>query len=83
MPKILILEACIVNFGGDVGGEPTEAGALVTVDTKQALLLVNHGRALYTVKGDDPSKGLKTAAPDVVKAAEAHAKALAEKKAGE
>lgn len=77
MPKILILESCIVNLGTDDGGVIAEAGALVSVNAPQALGLVNIGRALYTVKGDDPSKGLKTASADVVAAAEAFAKSKA------
>lgn len=74
MPKILLLEACTVNYGDERGGVIENAGALVTVLPNQSAMLVNIGRALYAAKGDDPTKGLKTAPAEVVKAAEARAK---------
>ncbi|WP_374513792.1 hypothetical protein [Niveibacterium sp.] len=77
MPKILILETCIVNYRDDRGGVAEEAGALITVDAEQARLLTTHGRALYTSKGDDATKGRYTAPADVIKAAEAIAKEAA------
>jgi len=73
--KILLLENTVVNYGDDRGGVIEAAGALVNPATQTAHGLVNQGRALYTAKSDDPSKGLKTAPADIVKAAEAAAKA--------
>lgn len=73
--KILLLESTVVNYGDDRGGVIEPAGALINPAASTAHLLVTHGRALYTVKGDDPSKGLRTAPADVVKAAEAANKA--------
>lgn len=77
MPKILLLESCSVNYGDERGGVIENAGALVSVLPSQAAMLVNIGRALYAAKGDDPTKGLKTAPAEVVKAAEARAKKTA------
>lgn len=72
--KVLILENTVVNYGDDRGGVIEAAGALVSPSAATAHGLVSQGRALYTVKSDDPSKGLKTAPADVLKAAEAAAK---------
>ena len=73
--KILLLENVVVNYGDDRGGVIEAAGALVSPAAAVAHSLVNQGRALYTTKSDDPSKGLKTAPADIVKAAESAGKA--------
>jgi hypothetical protein len=70
MPKILIIETCLVNLGNEQGTEPVAAGALVTVGAAQAAMLTTHGRALYTKKGDDHAKGNLTAPADIVAQAE-------------
>ena len=76
MPKILIIETCIVNFGDDRGGVVESVGATVEVnkDTARDLTLAN--RALYLNKTDDPDKHGRNTAPDaMVKAAAREAKA--------
>lgn len=78
MPKILILETCIVNYRDDRGGVPEEAGALVTVDAEQARQLTTHGRALYVSKADDATKGRYTAPAEIVAIATARANGEAE-----
>lgn len=78
MPKMLITEACLVNYGNDAGGVHESAGAMVEVskDVANALLQVN--RALYIDRKDDPDKnGRNTASKEMIKAAEAMAKAAA------
>lgn len=75
MPKILITEPCLVNYGDDRGGVDEPAGALVEVPKAVANTLTKKNRALYTNKADDPTKGnLLTASPELVKAAEAAAR---------
>lgn len=76
MPKILIIEACIVNYGDDRGGVVESFGAVTEVNKDTARALTVSGRALYVSKTDDPDKtGRYTASPDMVKAAEREAKA--------
>lgn len=77
MPRILMLETALVNYGDERGGVPEAAGALVNVPPDQAKTLVSFGRALYTRRGDDPTKGLNTAPQEIVDAAESAAKAAA------
>lgn len=70
MPQLLILEPCLVNFNDGNGGVPTAAGALPTVDSDTAALLVKIGRALYTKKADDFDKsGANTAPAEIVEQA--------------
>ncbi|WP_428309259.1 hypothetical protein [Hydrocarboniphaga sp.] len=81
MPKMLIIDHTIVNFGDDRGGQGAEAGDLVDVPREQAAALVTWKRAMYTRKQDDPSKGgLDTAPENIVAAAEQAQKARAEGK---
>lgn len=76
MPKILITEPCLVNYGDDRGGVDEAGGALVEVPKAVANTLTKKNRALYVNKNDDPTKGnLLTASPELVKAAEAAARA--------
>ena len=76
MPKLLIIEPCLVNYGDDRGGVHQSAGDLVEVSKDVANALVRPGRALYVAKADDPDKGgHNTASKDMLKAAEAMAKA--------
>lgn len=76
MPKLLITENCIVNYGDDRGGVDQAAGDGVDVSKDTARALVTAGRALYINKADDPDKGGRnTATKDMLKAAEAMARA--------
>jgi len=68
--KILIIEACLVNFGDDRGGQHQDPYAVIDVTKDTARDLVQAGRALYTDKKDDPSKGgNNTASAEMLKAA--------------
>lgn len=78
MPKILIIETCLVNHGDDAGGIAHEAGETIDVNKDTAIELAKYGRSLYLNKADDPTKTkLYSATPDMVKAVEAAAKARA------
>ena len=78
MPKLLIIEPCIVNFGDDAGGIHQDIGARPEVTKHVAAQLVLAGRALYAAKSDDPSKGaIHTASAEMLKAAESAGKASA------
>lgn len=78
MPKLLIIEACIVNYGDDRGGQHHDAGAVVEVTKDTATALVRSGRGLYAAKADDPDKtGRNTASAEMLKAAKEMAKAAA------
>lgn len=75
MPKLLIIEACMVNFADDRGGVHQSAGDLPDVPKDAARALVTAGRALYVNKTDDPDKqGRNTASREMLQAAEAMAK---------
>jgi hypothetical protein len=72
MPKILIIESCVVNHGDDRGGVHQSAGDMPEVPKDPARALVSAGRALYINKTDDPDKqGRNTASREMVSAAEA------------
>lgn len=78
MPKILIIETCLVNHGDDAGGVAHEAGETIDVNKDTAIELAKYGRSLYLNKADDPTKTkLYSASADMVKAVEAAAKARA------
>lgn len=78
MPKILIIETCLVNHGDDAGGIAREAGEIIDVNKDTAIELAKYGRSLYLNKADDPTKTkLYSATPEMFKAAEAAAKARA------
>lgn len=76
MPTVLIIQSCLINRGGDAGGEHAEAGtqiAEVPKDTARAL--VQSGRALFVDPADDwDKKRSNTAGKDLLDAA---AKAVA------
>lgn len=75
MPKILIIETCIVNHGDDRGGVVETLGTTVEVNKDTARDLCTGGRALYLDKSDDHDKqGRNTASPEMVKAAAREAK---------
>lgn len=78
MPKILIIETCLVNHGDDAGGIAHEAGETIDVNKDTAIELAKYGRSLFLNKADDPTKTKQySASTDMVKAAEAAAKARA------
>ena len=68
--KILITENTLVNYGDDRGGVHADQGNIVDAPKDAAGKLVGAGRALYTDKKDDPSKGaVYTATAPMLKAA--------------
>ena len=72
MPKLIILEPCLVNFSDDRGGIHHDSGDMPDVPKAAATDLVRRGRALYISKADDADKaGRYTASADMVKAAKA------------
>lgn len=80
--KLLIISACLINFGDDRGGVHTAEGETPEVTKDTAVELTQANRALYVNKADDPTKEKRyTASPEMVKAAQdlAKAKAAAEK----
>lgn len=83
MPKILIIEACLVNYGDDRGGIHQDAGDQIEVGKDAALALTRAGRALYVSKADDADKsGRYTATKDMLQAAAAARPAPSDKKSG-
>lgn len=81
MPKVLIIEPCLINHGDDAGGTHQDAGDVVECSKDNAMALMRAGRALYINKTDDPDKqGRNTATREMLKAAEAMATATAKSK---
>lgn len=75
MPRVLIIESCVINHGDDRGGVHAEQYVQPTVTKDTAAALVASGRALYVDEKDDPSKGkINTASTEMLKAAGAAAK---------
>ena len=78
MPKILIIETCLVNHGDDAGGIAREAGETIEVNKDTAIELAKYGRSLFLNKADDPTKSKQySASADMVRAVAAAAKARA------
>ena len=70
MPKQLVIESCLINFGDDRGGVHCDAGDTVEVPKGTAIDLARAGRTLYVDKKDDPDKnGRHTASAEMLKAA--------------
>lgn len=70
MPKMLIIETCIVNHGDDRGGVVETVGATIEVNKDTARDLCNTARALYISKTDAPDKnGRNTASEAMIAAA--------------
>lgn len=76
MPKILITESTLINYGDDRGGVHHGVGDLPDVPKAIAADLVRSSRALYAVREDDTDKsGRNTATKEMLTAAAAIAKA--------
>lgn len=70
MPKVLIIEPTIVSYGDDRGGIHADPAEVCDVSKDVARVLVQAGRALYTDRKDDPTRGaIHTASADMIKAA--------------
>lgn len=70
MPKVLVIERCIINLGDDRGGVDHAVGAIAEPPKDTAWLLAQHGRVLYVDGKDDPSKNNHyTASKALLKAA--------------
>ncbi|MDT3708164.1 MAG: hypothetical protein ROZ09_15185 [Thiobacillus sp.] len=84
MPKMLVTDACIVNYGDDRGGVAEPSGKVVEVTKDTARDLIAANRALYVAKTDDPDKrGLYTASAEMIKAAADMRKAAAAAEKGQ
>jgi hypothetical protein len=71
MPKQIVIEPCLINFGDDRGGVGHAAGEIVEVSKETAAKLAGAGRTLYVDKKDDPDKHARyTASKEMIKAAE-------------
>ena len=73
--KQIVIEACFINYGDDKGSQPAAVGDFVDINADTARDLARMGRTLYVDKKDDPAKGQLTASAEMLKAAEAAAKA--------
>lgn len=73
--KILLLAACLINLGDDLGGQHHDEGQIVDAPKDAATSLVRSNRALYTRREDDTDKGGRnTASREMLAAAAALAK---------
>jgi hypothetical protein len=78
MPKVIVIESCLINLGDDRGGVGHAVGETPEVTKETASKLVGAGRVLYVDKKDDPDKhGRYTASKEMLKAAEQMAAAKA------
>lgn len=76
MPKVLVIEPCIINLGDDRGGVDHAVGVIAEPTKDTAYALACAGRVLYVDPKDDPDKHHRhTASKDLIKAAEAATKA--------
>lgn len=72
MPKVLVISACLINFGDDRGGVDHAVGDMPEVPKDTARVLAENDRVLYANKADDHSKtGRYTASEAELKAAQA------------
>lgn len=69
MPKILVIEGCVINHGDDRGGVVYSVGEAADVTKETATALVRAGRALYVHREDDASRGGFTASTEILQAA--------------
>ncbi len=69
MPKILVIEGCVINHGDDRGGVVYSVGEVADVTKEAASALARAGRALYVRREDDASKGGYTASAEILQAA--------------
>lgn len=67
MPKLILLDNCVVNFRDDRGGQHHKMGDEVDVPKDEAYSLVRVGRAKFMSKSDDFDKaGTNTADKDLL-----------------
>lgn len=76
--KILIAQACVVLASGAEQVEHADVGDTVEVSKEDALSLARLGRAYFSEKSDDPTKGRLTAGKEEVDLVKKQAKAIAE-----
>lgn len=70
MPKQIVIEPCLINFGDDRGGVDHTAGDTVDVPKETATNLARAGRTLFVDRKDDPDKnGRYTASEAMIAAA--------------
>lgn len=70
--KVLVIAACLINFGDDRGGVHHDVGEVADVPKGQAEALARADRVLYVNRKDDPTKGGQyTASEAMIKAAKA------------
>lgn len=70
MPKQIVIEPCLINYGDDRGGVDHAAGDTVEVSKETAANLARAGRTLFIDKKDDPDKnGHYTASEAMIAAA--------------
>ena len=82
MPKVLVISACLINYGDDRGGVDHATGEIVDVPKDTARLLADNERVLYADKADDHSKvGRYTASAAMLRAAKAMAESAAKEQA--
>lgn len=75
--KLLIAEACLVIAIGTEAAVHADVGDLVDVSKDDASYLTRAGRAFYTSRDDDPTRGDLTASPEDKARIEKQAKAIA------
>jgi len=81
MPRVLVIESCLINHRDDRGGVHAAAGEILNVAKDTAGELSRMGRVLYASRDDDPSKdGRFTASPQMLQAAEDMGRAKAKAK---
>lgn len=78
--KLLIIESCLVKSANGIGEHVNAGQVSPEIDGDQAHSLVRFGRGLYVSKADDPTKGAMTASAELLKSAEAAAKAAKDEK---
>lgn len=75
MPKMIVIEATIVNYADDRGGVVHDIGELIEPAKAEGAKLAHAGRALYVNKADDADKhGHYTASKAMIDAASKQAK---------
>lgn len=57
MAKMVVIDACVVNYQDGRGGVHEDVGAEIEVNDDEGLKLAKAGRAFYSDPENDPSKG--------------------------